>query len=113
VQYNLGNALSHEGKFDVAVETYERALAKKPDFLEALDHEGAFIGRSPDEAYRVVCDERVNDERDAHLGTVRILVAIAAVRAGEFHSYLISHNAAVSRVRPASLNRFFFPKRTS
>jgi phage tail sheath protein FI len=93
--------------------TWQRVREQVEAFLEALDHEGAFIGRSPEEAYRVVCDERVNDERDAHLGTVRILVAIAAVRAGEFHSYLISHNAAVSRVRPASLNRFFFPKRTS
>ncbi len=79
------------------------------DFLAALDREGAFIGRTPEEAYFVVCDERVNDQRDAHLGTVKILVGIAAVRAGEFHSYVISHNAAVSRVRPASVNRLQSP----
>ncbi len=86
-------------------ELWVRVKQQVEDFLAALDHEGAFIGRTPEEAYFVVCDERVNDQRDAHLGTLKVLVGIAAVRAGEFHSYVISHNAAVSRVRPASVNR--------
>lgn len=94
-------------------ELWKRVAHQVEQFLAALDHEGAFIGRSPEEAYMVVCDERVNDERDSHLGTVKILVGIAAVRAGEFHSYVISHNAAVSRVRPASLNRLSYPTHTS
>lgn len=86
-------------------ELWARVKAQVEEFLAALDHDGAFIGRSPEEAYFVVCDERVNDQRDAHLGTLKILIGIAAVRAGEFHSYVISHNAAVSRVRPATVNR--------
>lgn len=94
-------------------ELWERVRTQVENFLEALDREGAFVGRSPEEAWFVVCDERINDQRDAHLGTVKILVGIAAVRAGDYHSYLISHNAAVSRVRPASLNRLSSPTRTS
>jgi hypothetical protein len=74
-------------------------------FLAALDHEGAFVGREPEEAYLVICDERVNDPRDSHSGTVNILFALPAMRAGEYHAYLVSHNAAGSRVRAVSLNR--------
>jgi len=84
---------------------WRRVARQVETFLAGLDREGAFIGRAPEDAYVVICDERVNDLRDAHLGTVKILIGIAAVRAGEFHSYIISHNAAISRVRPVSLNR--------
>lgn len=84
---------------------WKRLAQQVEEFLAALDQEGAFIGREPEEAYLVICDERVNDARDSHSGTVNILFALPATRAGEYHAYLISHNAAGSRVRVVSLNR--------
>ena len=39
-------------------------------------------------------------------GTVNILLGFAALRAGEYHAYLITHDAAGNRVRPASVNRY-------
>jgi phage tail sheath protein FI len=79
-----------------------RVFEQVDTFLAELDRDGAFIGRSPEDAYVVVCDERINVESD---GTLNILVGFAAARAGEFHSYLISHQAAGSRVRPVTINR--------
>lgn len=84
---------------------WKRLADQVEAFLAGLDREGAFVGREPEEAYLVICDERVNDARDSHSGTVNILFAVPALRSGEYHAYLISHNAAGSRVRAVSLNR--------
>jgi hypothetical protein len=74
-------------------------------FLGSLDAQGAFVGRDDDEAYFVVCDDRINSQTDIRTGVVHILLGFAAMRAGEFHAYVISHDAAGSRARPVSVNR--------
>jgi len=79
-----------------------RVFEQIDTFLAELDRDGAFVGRSPEDAYLVVCDQRINAEND---GTLNILFGFAAARAGEFHSYLISHQAAGSRVRQVTINR--------
>jgi phage tail sheath protein FI len=87
-------------------ELWERVTLQVEAFLAGLDQEGAFVGRDDDETFFVICDERVNAQADVRTGTVNVLVGFAALRAGEYHAYLITHDAAGSRVRPASVNRY-------
>jgi Bacteriophage tail sheath protein len=85
---------------------WQRVTLQVEAFLASLDHEGAFVGRDEDETFFVICDERINRHVDVRTGTVNVLVGFAALRAGEYHAYLISHDAAGSRVRPVSVNRY-------
>jgi len=85
---------------------WKRAGSQLRDFFETLEAEGAFAGRAPDDRWFVVCDERVNRDSDREAGVVNLLFGFPAGRAGQFHSYLVSHRAGGSRVRPVSLNRF-------
>ena len=89
-----------------APELWQRVTLQVEAFLASLDHEGAFVGRDEDETFFVICDERINRHVDVRTGTVNVLVGFAALRAGEYHAYLISHDAAGSRVRPVSVNRY-------
>jgi phage tail sheath protein FI len=74
-------------------------------FLESLDAAGAFLGRAHDEAYFVVCDDRINTQSEVRTGVLNILIGFAAMRAGEYHAYVISHDPAGSRARTVSVNR--------
>lgn len=84
---------------------WRRVVAQVEAFFQALDRNGTFAGCLPEEAYVVVCDERINSPVETGSGRLNILFGFAASRAGEFHAYLVSHSAAGTRVRPASLNR--------
>jgi phage tail sheath protein FI len=74
------------------------------EFLAELEREGAFPGRVPGEAGFVICDERLNPPTQP-AGTVNLLLGFAAMRAGEHHTYLLTHQPAGSRVQHVSLNR--------
>ena len=84
---------------------WRRITARVEEFLAGLEAAGAFLGHEPDEAYFVVCDERLNDGSAAHAGAVRLLVGFAAARPGDYHAYVISHGAAGSRMERVSYNR--------
>ncbi|HEX7417146.1 MAG TPA: hypothetical protein VF315_03740 [Steroidobacteraceae bacterium] len=85
--------------------TWQRASAQVTAFLDALDAEGAFAGRSSEESYFVVCDERLNGPEVRARGRVCVLFGFAPTRAGDFHAYLVSHHAGASDVRAVSVNR--------
>jgi len=85
---------------------WRRVLHQVETFLESLDAAGAFLGRAHDEAYFVVCDDRINSQLDVRTGVVNILIGFGAMREGEYHAYVISHDPASSRVRPVSVNRY-------
>jgi hypothetical protein len=86
-------------------ELWRHVAAQVETFLSELDTDGAFVGRAHDEAYFVICDERVNSASDLYQGTVNILFGFAALREGEYHAYLLSHHPAGTRLRPVSVNR--------
>ncbi len=85
--------------------TWARAGALVGSFLETLACEGAFAGATSRESYFVVCDERINHAQSVGAGRVNLLFGIAARRAGEFDTWLVSHHPASSRARPVSVNR--------
>ena len=85
--------------------TWARAGALVGSFLETLAGAGAFAGSTSRESYFVVCDERINHAQSVGAGRVNLLFGIAARRAGEFDTWLVSHHPASSRARPVSVNR--------
>ncbi|MFT3906279.1 MAG: hypothetical protein QM718_08250 [Steroidobacteraceae bacterium] len=72
-------------------------------FLEGLDQAGAFVGRSVEESYFVICDHRLNDRQDAQ--RVKLLYGFAASRPGDFHAFLLVHASSGSHTAVVSVNR--------
>ena len=88
------------------VEVADSVATQVREFLEGLYEEGAFGERRMEEAFLVICDQRVNLPAAAGgSNEFDLVVGYAASRAGEFHTFQISHSLAGSRVRPVSLNR--------
>lgn len=85
--------------------TWERARASADDFLAKLAQQGAFAGASPDESHFVIGDDRVNREQTVAEGKVNLLYGFATSKPGEFDTWLVTHHAGSSRVRPVSVNR--------
>ena len=93
-------ALEHNGP-----PTWERARASAAAFLDELAEQGAFIGNSPDESHFVIGDERVNRPTLVAEGKFNLLFGFATSKPGEFDTWLVTHQAGTSRVRPVSVNR--------
>jgi uncharacterized protein len=85
--------------------TWERARAQVENFLDALAAEGAFAGAAAAETHFVVADERVNRPQTLAEGKFNLLFGFATSKPGEFDTWLVTHRAGASRVRPVSVNR--------
>lgn len=96
-------------------DTRRRVAKQVGDFLEALRAAGAFASVPADQAFLVICDERINDCDDEHDdpgtmngttdGTINILLQLAGIHAGEYQSFMITHAIRGSVVRPVVINR--------
>lgn len=92
--------------FDAADRTaWHKVTRQVQEFLKPLVTEGLFGTGDLSEACYVVCDERVNSEDDAHAGRIHLLVGLRAPRTGAYQSFLVTHSAEGSRVRPARAHR--------
>ena len=85
--------------------TWQRAQAQVEMFLDALAAEGAFAGAAADDTHFVVADERVNRPQTLAEGKFHLLFGFATSKPGEFDTWLVTHRAGASRVRPVSVNR--------
>ena len=74
------------------------------EFLHELRLAGAFSGVAADQAFLVICDSRINEEREQP-GEMNLLVQLAAKHAGEYYSFMITHTPTSSVVRPVMINR--------
>ncbi|HNS27720.1 MAG TPA: hypothetical protein PKN91_06315 [Steroidobacteraceae bacterium] len=74
-------------------------------FLAEIEEEGAFVGRTAAERWFVICDERLNPPESVAAGKVHLLLGFAPMRSGDFHAFLVTHQAGSSSVRPVSVNR--------
>jgi phage tail sheath protein FI len=86
--------------------TWTLARAQVEAFLDSLYVEGAFVGRSGEQSYFVVCDERINTEETLRAGKVNLAFGFAATKPGEHHAFLVTHQPGGSRARPITVNRF-------
>jgi phage tail sheath protein FI len=93
-------ALEHNGPA-----TWERAQALAQAFLDELAAQGAFVGTSPDESHFAFADERVNRPQTVAEGKFNLLFGFATSKPGEFDTWMVTHQAGASRVRPVSVNR--------
>ncbi len=89
--------------------TWRRASAQVQSFFASLEERGAFAHREQGDRWFVLCDERVNRERQREQGIVNLLFGFPAARAGGFHAYLVSHRAGGSRVQTVSPNLVGLP----
>jgi Bacteriophage tail sheath protein len=85
--------------------TWERASALVDGFLGELADQGAFVGTSPDDSHFVIADSRVNRAQTIAEGKFNLLYGFATSKPGEFDTWLVTHQAGASRVRPVSVNR--------
>jgi hypothetical protein len=92
--------LEHNGP-----ETWERAQAQAETFLDALAAQGAFAGATADESHFAIADERVNRPQTLAEGKFNLLFGFATSKPGEFDTWMVTHQAGASRVRPVSVNR--------
>jgi hypothetical protein len=63
-------------------------------FLKRMYKSGALMGRSPEEAYFVKCDEETNPPEVIDAGQLVIVVGLAVVKPAEFVIFRIGHFAA-------------------
>jgi phage tail sheath protein FI len=64
-------------------------------FLTRLWRDGALMGRTPEEAFFVQCDEETNPPEVVDAGEVRVVIGIAPVKPAEFIIFRISAGADV------------------
>jgi len=84
--------------------TWQRAQAQVETFLDALAAQGAFAA-ADDESHFVISDERVNRPQTLAEGKFNLLFGFASSKPGAFDTWLVTHRAGASRVRPVSVNR--------
>ena len=83
-------------------------IAQVRAFFQELYTAGTFGTRPIDEAFFVICDERVNSSWLLGNGEIQFLIGFAASREHELHCFRISHSALGSKVQTVSLNRLNF-----
>jgi len=86
----------------------ETLISQVRAFLEGLCEAGAFGSRRADDAFFVICDQRVNASWSQGSGEVQFVIGFAASREHEFHCFRVSQSAAGGRIQPVSLNRLNF-----
>jgi uncharacterized protein len=85
--------------------TWEKVRGMVDAFLGSLAAGGAFTGPTPEESHFVICDDRVNREQTLLEGKFNLLYGFATSKPGAYDTWLVTHQAGSSRVRPVSVNR--------
>jgi phage tail sheath protein FI len=89
-----------------APSTWILARAQVEAFLASLYAEGAFVGRTGEEGYFAVCDDRINNEETMRAGKFNLAFGFAASKPGEYHAFLVTHSPKGSSTRLITVNRF-------
>ena len=80
------------------VSLWKRIIRDVRAFLMLLWRQGALMGRSPDQAFFVKCDEETNPQEVIDAGQVVILIGIAPVKPAEFVIFRIGQGVAGTQV---------------
>jgi hypothetical protein len=86
-------------------EACESIASQVRNFFEGLLEAGSFGERRMEDAFFVICDERLNNASALSCGEIQFVIGFAASREHEFHCFRVSQSAAGSKVQPVSLNR--------
>lgn len=90
-------------------EPNDRILWKSLDrdirnFLLRLWRDGALMGRTPQEAFYVQCDEQTNPPEDIDAGRVTVEIGLAPVKPAEFIVFRIGQHAGGAEVKEEAAN---------
>jgi uncharacterized protein len=85
--------------------TWKHAQAQVEGFLDILASQGAFAAAASEDSHFVIADERVHRPQTLAEGKFNLLFGFATSKPGEFDTWLVTHRAGASRVRPVSVNR--------
>jgi len=85
--------------------TWQRAQLQVEAFLDSLAAQGAFAGTEAEQTHFVIADERVNRPQTLAEGKFNLLFGFSTSKPGDFDTWLVTHRAGASRVRPVSVNR--------
>jgi hypothetical protein len=88
---------------------WSHVRSQMTSFFQALEEEGAFVGRSAEENYFVICDQRLNDDEHVAAGRFQLLFGFATSRPADFQTCLVTHEPGGSSVRPVSVKRYALP----
>jgi hypothetical protein len=88
-----------------SAEVAETLTAQVREFFEGLHETGTFGTRRLEDAFFVICDERVQTSATSSCGEVQFVIGFAASREHEFHCFRVSHSGSGSKIQPVSLNR--------
>ena len=87
--------------------TWTMARAQVEAFLDSLYSEGAFAGRSGEQSYFVVCDERINNEETMRAGKINLAFGFAATQTRRVPRVPRHASSRAARAAKAiSVNRF-------
>ena len=75
--------------------------------IDGITHD--LIGRSTEENYFVICDQRLNDVEQVAAGRFQLLFGFATSRPADFQAFLVTHEHGGSSVRAVSVNRYALP----
>jgi phage tail sheath protein FI len=93
----------------VVFEPNDRTLWKSIErdvraFLTILWRDGALMGRTPEEAFFVQCDEETNTPEMIDSGTVVTRIGVAPVKPAEFVVFRIGQQASGTRIEEGGAN---------
>jgi hypothetical protein len=88
---------------------WPRVTRQIREFLREMTALGAFPSAPPDRAFMAVCDERINSAADIAAQRLNILIVLAAMRAGDYRGFLITHSPAGSGIKAVTVNRLEMP----
>jgi uncharacterized protein len=70
-------------------------------FLKNVHRDGALMGRTPEEAFFVKCDEETNPQESIDMGQVITVIGLAIVKPAEFVIFKISQQAGGAKIEAA------------
>lgn len=88
---------------------WTRLVRQITEYFQELVAVGAFPSARAGQEFFVVCDERLNAIPSVVTplpAEIKILVGFAALHAGHYHSFIISHSITGTQTRPVAVNRY-------
>jgi len=89
---------------------WQRVARQVARFMNELALLGAFpAATAAQQAFMVVCDERIHRTADLTAQRINILVAFAASRVGQYHGFIISQTPRGANIRTVAVNALHLP----
>jgi hypothetical protein len=89
---------------------WQRVARQVARFMNELALLGAFPATAvAQQAFMVVCDERIHSAADLTAQRVNILIAFAASRIGQYHGFIVAQTPRGGSIRPVAVNALQLP----